>query len=89
MENQIAQPRRCPACNALVVDRRSATCTTCDAELPKEWVMTKDQAAKVNQLDAQARTLHVQEMNKLDPFNDPNLPPVVRWLDSNVGGGMP
>ena len=51
--------------------------------------MTKDQTAKVNQLDAQARALHVEEMNKIDPFNNPNTPPVLRWLDSNVSGGMP
>jgi hypothetical protein len=54
--------------------------------LPAEWVMTKAQSAKMMQLDAQARALHVQEMNKLDPFNDPNVPTAVKWLDSNVTG---
>jgi hypothetical protein len=33
---------RCPKCQALVVDRRSPVCTTCRAELPKNWVMTAE-----------------------------------------------
>jgi len=78
------QPKRCPKCNALVVDRRSMTCTTCQADLPKEWVMSKQQVAKVAQLDAQARALHKQEMQSLDPNLNPNIPPVIKFLDMNT-----
>ncbi len=79
------QPHRCPKCNALVVDRRSSVCTTCRAELPAEWIMTKDQSAKVMALDAQARVQHLQEIRKIDPRSDPNMPPIVRWLDTPWG----
>jgi hypothetical protein len=79
-------PHRCPKCQALVVDRRSPVCTTCRAELPKDWVMTKAQAAKVMSLDAQARALHVEEMRKIDPLSNPNVPPLVRFLDQDVPG---
>jgi hypothetical protein len=78
-----AQPKRCPHCNALVVDRRSLTCTTCHADLPKEWIMSKEQVAKVSQLDAQARAMHQQEMQSLDPRLDPNLPPAIKLLYMN------
>jgi len=78
------QPHRCPKCNALVVDRRSATCTTCRADLPKEWIMTPEQAAKVMLLDTQARAQHLQEIRKLDPQCDPNVPALVKLLDSNA-----
>ena len=80
------QPHRCPKCHALVVDRRSAVCTTCRTALPKEWVMTPKQAAKVMDLDAQARAQHVREMRTLDPLSDPNVPAAVRFLDQNVSG---
>ncbi len=49
------EPHRCPACQALVVDRRSATCTTCRVELPKDWVMTPEQIRKVTAIDQSAR----------------------------------
>ncbi len=78
------QPKRCPQCHALVVDRRSPVCTTCRAGLPAEWIMSKDQAAKVMALDAQARAQHVQEMRSLDPQSDPNVPALVKLLDSNA-----
>jgi hypothetical protein len=78
------QPHRCPKCHALVVDRRSPVCTTCRAELPAEWIMTKEQAAKVMALDAQARAQHLQEIRKLDPQCDPNVPALVKLLDSNA-----
>jgi hypothetical protein len=80
------QPHRCPKCHALVVDRRSPVCTTCREALPKEWVMTTEQAAKVMQLDAQARAHHVQEMRKIDPLSDPNVPAVVKFLEQDVRG---
>jgi hypothetical protein len=40
-------PLRCPHCKALVVDRRSPTCTTCRAELPAEWILTPTQIRKL------------------------------------------
>ena len=80
------QPHRCPKCNALVVDRRSPVCTTCRVHLPPTWVMTPKQAAKVMDLDAQARALHVQEMRALDPPSNPNVPAMVKFLDQNVSG---
>ena len=79
------QPHRCPKCNALVVDRRFPLCTTCHAALPKEWIMTPEQAAKVMQLDAEARAQHTQELRKIDPRSDPNTPAVVRFLDTPWG----
>ncbi len=82
--DSLPQPRRCPDCNALVVDRRSPICTTCHAALPAEWIMTKEQAAKVMALDAQARVQHLQEIRKLDPQCDPNVPTLVKLLDSNA-----
>jgi hypothetical protein len=78
------QPHRCPQCHALVVDRRSPTCTTCRAALPAEWIMTKEQTAKLMALDAQARAQHLQEMRNLDPQSDPNVPAFVKLLDSNA-----
>jgi len=79
-------PHRCPKCNALVVDRRSPTCTTCRTELPKEWVMTQAQSKKVMAMDAQARALHLAEMQKLNPSTNPNLPPLIKFLDQDVSG---
>ncbi len=82
--DSVLQPRRCPKCQALVVDRRSAACTTCRTALPADWVMTAGQAAKMMQLEAQNRATHVQEMRALDPpLCDPDLPPVVRLLRMN------
>jgi predicted nucleic acid-binding Zn-ribbon protein len=78
------QPHRCPKCGALVVDRRSPVCTTCREALPKEWIMTPEQSTKVRALDAQARAQHLQEIRKLDPQCDPNVPALVKLLDSNA-----
>jgi ribosomal protein L37AE/L43A len=59
-------PHRCPHCHALVVDRRSATCTTCRKELPAEWIMSKDQAAKMAQ---HAET--IKTIDAIDPYPGP------------------
>jgi hypothetical protein len=80
-----SEPRRCPNCNALVVDRRSPVCTTCRAALPAEWIMTKEQAAKMMAFDREARALHLAKLRKLDPRIDPNVPAVVKLLDTNWG----
>ena len=74
------QPHRCPKCNALVVDRRSPVCTTCRAALPAEWIMTKEQAAKLGAIDRECRVEHAEAMKTLNnPWTQPvsgNLPPV-------------
>ena len=49
--------------------------------------MSGQQAAKLKQIDAQCRAQHVQEMNNIDPASNPNVPAVVRFLDTNVYGG--
>jgi hypothetical protein len=59
-------PLRCPKCNALVVDRRSAVCTTCRTALPVEWVMTPEQTAKVMAIDQDARAEYNSSMQRLD-----------------------
>jgi hypothetical protein len=46
--------------------------------------MSRDQVAKVTKLDAQARALHKQEMQTLDPNLNPNIPPVIKFLDMNT-----
>jgi hypothetical protein len=79
-------PHRCPKCQALVVDRRSPVCTTCRTELPKDWIMTVEQIAKTTALDQEMRAEHVASMNTLDPRNDPNMPPLIRLLDTPANG---
>jgi hypothetical protein len=64
--NFSSEPHRCPKCHALVVDRRSPVCTTCRAELPAEWIMTKAQTAKVNAIDQSARAEYKSAMKDLD-----------------------
>jgi len=66
-------PHRCPKCNALVVDRRSPVCTTCRQALPKEWVMTPQQAEKMMKIDAECRAEHIDSMKTLGD-NDWNRP---------------
>lgn len=61
-----SEPHRCPKCHALVVDRRSATCTTYRAALPAEWIMTSEQAAKLNAIDKDARAEYNSAMSDLD-----------------------
>ena len=79
------RPLRCPACNALVVDRRSPVCTTCRKALPKEWIMTPEQAAKMMAIDRGTHAEHVASMRRIDPRSDPNTPPIVRLLDTTWG----
>ena len=79
-------PHRCPKCNALVVDRRSPVCTTCRAALPADWVMTPDQAVKTMAIDAKIKAEHLASLRALDPSIDPNVPGLVKMLDSNVYG---
>ena len=78
-------PYRCPKCNALVVDRRSPVCTTCRAALPKEWIMTKEQVAKMEAIDRECRADHAESIKTLDPRSDPNMPPIIRFLDTPWG----
>ncbi|MEJ0000905.1 MAG: hypothetical protein WDO13_18105 [Verrucomicrobiota bacterium] len=88
MINPTTGPLRCPHCGALVVDRRSPACTTCRAELPAEWVMSREQVTTLARIEAQNRATHRAEMRVLDPLNDPNLPPLVRMLDQDVTGSF-
>ena len=65
------ETHRCPACDALVVDRRSPVCTACKAPLPAEWIMTAEQAAKVAELDRDDRRHHAASMADLDGDDAP------------------
>jgi hypothetical protein len=85
MEPAPLLPHRCPKCSALVVDRRSPVCTTCRTELPKDWVMTPEQAARMMAIDREIRKEHVASQNFLDPRNDPKTPAVVRFLETPWG----
>jgi hypothetical protein len=84
-ENPQPLPLRCPACQALVVDRRSPTCTTCRHALPEEWIMTPIQAKKMMALDRDTRAEHTASLNRLDPRNDPVTPPGIRFLETPWG----
>lgn len=60
------ESHRCPQCNALVVDRRSPTCTTCHVALPADWILTPEQTAKLNAIDKDARAEYNSAMTDLD-----------------------
>jgi hypothetical protein len=78
---QEEMPHRCPHCHALVVDRRSANCTTCRRALPVDWIMTADQRAKTERIDRESKAQHASSMQMLDPAAmNPDLPPIVRML---------
>ena len=68
---------RCPKCDALVVDRRSTVCTTCHEALPKEWLMTPEQIARIEAIDAAARAEHATAMDDLDAVIAPDTTPGV------------
>jgi len=80
-----SEPHRCPKCHALVVDRRSPTCTTCREALPAEWIMTPEQAAKLMAIDREIKAEHAASIRRLDPRSDPNTPPIIRLLDTPWG----
>jgi hypothetical protein len=82
-------PLRCPRCQALVVDRRSALCTTCHQALPAEWVMTVEQAAKLAQLDLAARAQYADSIRALNPLTNPDAPLLVRVLNQSSIPGIP
>ena len=82
-------PLRCPHCNALVVDRRSATCTTCHQALPAEWIMTRDQVAKVAELDRDARAQYAESIRTLNPLANPDAPLIVQVLGLSSIPGNP
>jgi hypothetical protein len=66
-------PHRCPKCDAPVVDRRSPICTNCHEALPAEWIMSPQQIAKVEELNAHAKAGHAAAMEALEPTNDPAM----------------
>ena len=82
MEIDADAPPRCPKCNALVIDRRSPTCTTCRELLPAEWIFSATETAKLNALDAHAKSQHAQSMQKLGQFEDPEVPEIERIGDA-------
>jgi hypothetical protein len=49
----------------LVVDRRSAVCTTCRAPLPADWIMSPEQAAKMMAVDKEIRAEHADSMKMI------------------------
>jgi DNA-directed RNA polymerase subunit N (RpoN/RPB10) len=67
-------PLRCLKCGALVVDRRSANCTTCAEPLPADWVLSPGQVEKLAAIDQAARAEHAAAMDDLAPETDPNTP---------------
>jgi len=61
----------------LVVDRRSAFCTTCRAPLPADWIMAPEQAAKIAAIDQGARAEHAEALKMISnaPYTLPvNMP---------------
>ena len=75
---------RCPQCNALVIDRRFAFCTTCHAALPEEWVMTPEQVAKVTTIDANARAAHATALAQLEPVNPADTDPTIPLVEPGL-----
>jgi hypothetical protein len=80
---------RCPHCLAMVVDRRLASCTTCRHELPAGWVMSREQIAKTNLLDAKARAQYAESLRILSPLTNPDAPALVRFLNQSSISGNP
>jgi hypothetical protein len=58
----------------LVVDRRFPRCTTCSAQLPKDWLLTPEQEAKLEEIDRHARAEHGAVMQELTRETEPDLP---------------
>jgi hypothetical protein len=47
--------------------------------------MSPKQVAKVMAIDQQIRAEHAASLKKIDPRSDPNMPPIVRFLDTPWG----
>ena len=60
------ETHRCPKCDALVVDRRSAVCTTCKTALPAEWILSPEQIQKLETFERSAKAEYNAAMNELD-----------------------
>jgi len=75
--NFTSEPHRCPKCHALVVDRRSAACTTCRAALPAEWIMTKEQTAKTMAIDKTSRAQYADSMKMLNSIKSSSEYPTI------------
>jgi hypothetical protein len=71
-------PLRCPACGALVVDRRFAQCTSCSVPLPADWVLTPEQIEKLEAIDRSARAEHGALMQELTRETETELPLLTR-----------
>jgi hypothetical protein len=47
--------------------------------------MTPAQVAKTREIDREIRAEHAASLKTLDPRSDPNMPPIVRLLDTPWG----
>jgi hypothetical protein len=47
--------------------------------------MTPQQVAKTMAIDREIRAEHAASLKTLDPRSDPNMPPIVRLLDTTWG----
>jgi hypothetical protein len=45
--------------------------------------MTPEQVAKTEAIDRESRAEHAASLKTLDPRSDPNMPPIIRWLDAS------
>ena len=78
MDEPQIQPLRCPSCRALVVDRRSAHCTTCKAELPESFTLQPEQLRQLQASDRSARAEHGALLQELTRETEPELPMLTR-----------
>jgi len=54
-----------------------ARLTTCRAELPKEWIMSKEQVAKLDQIDVDSRKEHAESMQRWDRLKSSSEYPTI------------
>ena len=74
-------PHRCPKCRALVVDRRSPVCTTLPHRVAERLGDGRpSRSPRPGPSTRRFAREHQASLNTLDPQNDPNLPPIIRFL---------
>ena len=71
-------PLRCPACGALVVDRRFDHCTNCKGPFPAGWKLTPEQIDELQNSDRSARAEHGALLQELTRETEPELPMLTR-----------
>jgi len=57
--------------------------------LPAEWIMTRDQVAKVTELDREARAQYAESIRTLNPLTNPDAPLIVQVLNQSSIPGNP